>query len=139
MIWWYRNVFIDRNMPLTGSARDDSMRVSQKSENNLRCSVGNLLKAMKQKLQASLRAHYDWKVYKNLSDHQLKDIGLTRDGLTLLLHNQIPVIPQSRVKTVNKQQTVNHQSRLMNERDLEKAVELPKDVVCSNDCVEKVA
>ena len=139
MIWWYRNVFIDRNMPLTGPANDDSKRVSQKSESSLWRSTGNLLKVMKQKLQASLRSHYDWKVYKNLSDHQLKDIGLTRDGLTLLLHGQTPVLPQSRVKTVQKQKTVNRQKQLMNESDLEKAIELPKNIVCSNDCVDRVA
>jgi hypothetical protein len=139
MIWWYRNIFIDRNMPITGPASDDSKRVSQKSESSLWRSTGNLLKVMKQKLQASLRSHYDWKVYKNLSDHQLKDIGLTRDGLTLLLHGQTPVLPQSRVKTVQKQKTVNRQKQLMNESDLEKAIELPKNIVCSNDCVDRVA
>ena len=79
MIWWYRNVFIDRSMPLTGPVTNDSKNFSQKSESILWRSAGNFLKTMKQKLQASLRSHYDWKVYKNLSDHQLKDIGLTRD------------------------------------------------------------
>jgi hypothetical protein len=139
MIWWYRNVFIDRNMPLTSPASDNSKRVSQKSESSLWRSTGNLLKVMKQKLQASLRSHYDWKVYKNLSDHQLKDIGLTRDGLTLLLHGQTPVLPQSRVQTIKKQKTVNRHKQLMNESDLEKAIEIPKGAFCSNDCVERVA
>ena len=139
MIWWYRNVFIDRSMPLTGPVTFESKRVSQKPENSLWRLAGNLLKVMKQKTQESLRSHYDWKVYKNLSDHQLKDIGLTRDGLTLLLHGQTPLLPESRVKTVKKQQTVNRQKQLMNESDLEKAVEIPKGTFCSNDCAERVA
>ena len=138
MIWWYRNVFIDRNMPLTGSVSNGYQSVSQRTENSLWRSGGNTLAAMKQKIQESLRSHYDWKVYKNLSDHQLKDIGLTRDGLILLLHGQTPLLPQSRVKAVQKK-TVNLQEQLMNERDLEKAVEIPKGALCSNDCEKRVA
>jgi len=139
MIWWYRNIFIDRNMPLTGSASNEPQPVSQKAESRLWRASGNLFKAMKQKFQESLKSHYDWKVYRNLSDHQLKDIGLTRDGLNLLLHNQIPLLPQARVKTVKKQSNVNHQKPLMSERDFEKPVEIPSDIACSNDCVDKVA
>jgi hypothetical protein len=139
MNWWYRNVFIDRSLPLTGPASEEALTVKQKDEHKLWRLVVNISNAMRVKLQESLKSHYDWKVYKNLSDHQLDDIGLTRDGLNLLLHKQIPMIPEPRVKVAKKQKNVSRQTGLINQRDLEKAVELPRDIVCSNDCVEKVA
>ena len=139
MIWWYRNVFIDRNMPLTAVVQDAKPQVDIKPESGLLQLLGNGLSWVVARYQERAQLRYDWRVYKNLTDHQLEDIGLTRDDLHLLLQNQTPVIPQQRVETVKKRRAERLQTQLLRDSDLEMPIEIPRNSVCSNDCVNKVA
>lgn len=139
MNWWYRNVFIDRNMPLTAVVQDAKPQVDIKPESGLLQLLGNGLSWVVARYQERAQLRYDWRVYKNLTDHQLEDIGLTRDDLHLLLQNQTPVIPQQRVETVKKRRAERLQTQLLRDSDLEMPIEIPRNSVCSNDCVNKVA
>ena len=139
MMWWYRNVFIDRNMSLTAATQDAKPQEDTEPKRSLLRSIGKGLGWAAAKYQERAKLRYDWRVYKNLTDHQLEDIGLTRGDLHLLLQNKTPVIPQKRVKPVRKPKLFGPETQLMRDSDLEKSLEISRNRVCSNDCLEKVA
>lgn len=137
MIWWYRNVFIDRNLPLTGAVSHAREHVSQNSGDGMGRSLINGLKWLKVKCLEKQKLRNDRKVYKNLSDHQLRDIGLTRSDLSLLLNNKTPVLAQQRVDTVRK--AAKPSAQMARDSDLERPPEIIRNAVCCNDSGEKVA
>lgn len=139
MIWWYRNVFIDRSLPLTGDARYEEQPEIPRAESGFKRLLVKVFIWGKAKVQEKLQSHYDWKVYKNLSDHQLKDIGLTRDDLGRLLHNKTPLISPQRVKTVQKPEATKPQIKPIKNVGIAKPIEIPGDIVCCNDSEERVA
>lgn len=139
MNWWYRNIFVDRNMSLTNVKQATKQPEELKLMRNLLRYIRCGLSWLAAKYQEKAQFRHDWKVYKNLSDHQLEDIGLTRDDLYSLLHNKKPVIRQQRVKPVRKPKLFSSEVLLLRDSDLEKPLEISGHGVCSNDCGDKVA
>ena len=139
MIWWYRNVFINRNLPLTGEQKQDRPHSDVQTNSRLIRLVSQAFGWLNAKLHEKLKSHADWKVYRNLSDHQLKDIGITRYDLHLLLKNKTPVIPQQKLSTVRKPIAPKPHAQLARDSELAKPTGLSTNRVCCNDSENMVA
>ena len=139
MNWWFRHVFIDRNTPVNSTATYANQHPETNSASGLPSSSGQFFGWLKAKYLENAQRRYDWKTYKNLSDHQLQDIGLSRDDFHLLLKGGKPAYPQQRLKKYKAQRVVNPDSLLLRDTDLEKPDLSSCSTLSGNDCGEKAA
>lgn len=139
MNWWFGHVFVDRITPVTSVASYDAKQHPEvQSAHGLWYSLGRVFHWLKAKYQESAQRRHEWRVYNSLNDHQLRDIGLSRDDVDLLLHGKKLVYPQQKPQQYKSSQVVRPGS-LLRDTELEKPSPSSCSTVSGNDCGEKVA
>ena len=95
------------------------------------------------KVQANFELRANWKVYKNLSNDQLEDIGmprnLTPEDLKSVLSRKTPLLSESMTRVTRKTKTALVKKQIMRDSSVHKKVEFVGNTVCSNDCIEHAA
>lgn len=143
MNWWYRNVFIDRNMSLTSEINIAKGHTDMKTQSNFIRPLAQMLGWLSAKVQANFELRANWKVYKNLSNDQLEDIGmprnLTPEDLKSVLSRKTPLLSESMTRVTRKTKTALVKKQIMRDSSVHKKVEFVGNTVCSNDCIEHAA